>query len=432
VRTDYLKRSRKYGWAVLALAVLGFLGRSGQIDLAGLRLGGAGLQAAAADSDDKGDRKDERAIRHPDYFLSARPENVVWGGFPIGAPPVLTISSGQTVRIDTISQSGATNATLNPVDYFGQFGVQPREVLRDVSDFWTSRPTRPQYGPHILTGPVYVAGAEPGDMLEVQILDLNPRVSYGLNNTSPTGGVLGPNYPGFRTGDPGLDIPPAPPGAPAGLFPGVRQHLYRIAKVKGREVALFSDDIHVPLHPFMGVMAVASPNGVFVVSSPTAPPPPLGVQGSGPPGPFGGNMDLHDLTIGATLYLPVFQPGALFYTGDSHLAQGDGEVSGTAIEHSLSGVFRFIVHKGKTIQWPRAEDDTHYMLMGIDHDLDRAMRLATLEVVKFLVEEKGMTAAKAFSLASIAVDFHAAEVVDGTQLIVGKIPKDVFLKKKKK
>jgi acetamidase/formamidase len=211
----------------------------------------------------------------------------------------------------------------------------------------------------------------------------------------------------------------------------VRQHLYRVGQGKNRHVALFSKDIHVPVSPFMGVMAVASPDGVFVVSSPTAPPPPLGVQGSGPPGPFGGNMDLHDLTIGATLYLPVFQPGGRFYTGDPHLAQGDGEVSGTAIEHSLYGVFRFTVHKGKKLEWPRAEDDDHYIMMGIDHDLDRAVRLATLEVVKFLVEEKGLTPAKAFSLASIGVDFHAAEVVDGTQLIAGKVPKSLFINERK-
>jgi acetamidase/formamidase len=389
------------------------------------------LTEATVEASPGGEDGDRYSIRHPDHFVAAHPGNVVWGGFPIDRAPVLTIASGETVRIDTISQSGATNATLNPVDYFGQFGVRPEEVLKDVSDFWESRATRLQYGPHILTGPIYVEDAEPGDTLEIQILDLNPRVDYGLNNTSPMGGVLGTGYPGFRAGDPGLDIPAAPPEAPGGIFPGVRQHLYRVGKVKGRLTAFFSSQIQVPLSPFMGVMGVASPDGVFVVSSPTAPPPPLGVQGSGPPGPFGGNMDLHDLTIGATLYLPVFQEGAQFFTGDSHSAQGDGEVSGTAIEHSLSGVFRFVLHKGKTISWPRAEDDTHYMMMGIDHDLNRAMRLATLEVVKFLVEEKGLTPAKAFSLASIAVDFHAAEVVDGTQLIVGKIPKNLFIKKER-
>lgn len=409
-------------WMALAFAAAVGLMQSSSTPLGVLRLG-ANVEAAAAAE------KDQHAIRHPDYFVGARPENVVWGGFPIDQPSVLTIQSGDTVRIDTISQSGATSTAADPVAYFGQFGVKPGEVLDDVKDFWTSIPTRPRYGPHVLTGPIYIAGAEPGDMLEVQILDLSARVPYGLNNTAPLGGVLGTGYPGFRPGDPGLDIPPAPPGALAGLFPGVRQHLYHIGKRKGRDVAFFSDAIQVPIVPFMGVMGVAPEEGVFVGSAPTSPPPPLGVQGSGPPGRFGGNMDLHDLTVGATLYLPVFQYGAQYFTGDPHSAQGDGEVSGTAIEHSLSGVFRFVLHKGKTIEWPRAEDDTHYMMMGIDHDLNRAMRLATLEVVKFLVEEKGLTPAKAFSLASIGVDFHAAEVVDGTQLIVGKIAKDLFLKK---
>jgi acetamidase/formamidase len=133
-----------------------------------------------------------------------------------------------------------------------------------------------------------------------------------------------------------------------------------------------------------------------------------------------------DLKAGSTLYLPVFQPGALFYTGDPHSAQGDGEVSGTAIEQSLTGTFRFVLHKGRTIRTPRAEDPTHYILMGIDLDLDRAMRLATREVVLFLVEEKGLTPEKAYSLASIAVDFHVAEAVDQTQIITGKIPKSIF------
>ena len=179
--------------------------------------------------------------KRPDYFVSARPANVVWGGFPIDEPPVLTIDSGTTVRIDTISQSGAATAAADPVTYFGQFGVQPAEVLQDVIDFWNDRPNRPQYGPHILTGPIYVNGAEPGDVLEIQILDLNPRVPYGLNSTAPMGGVLGTGYPGFREGDPGLNIPAAPADAIAGLFPGVRQHLYRVTKRKGELVALFSE-----------------------------------------------------------------------------------------------------------------------------------------------------------------------------------------------
>jgi acetamidase/formamidase len=141
---------------------------------------------------------------------------------------------------------------------------------------------------------------------------------------------------------------------------------------------------------------------------------------------YGGNMDVKDLTIGSRLFLPVFHQGALFYTGDPHSAQGDGEVSGTAIEHSLTGTFRFIVHKGKALSVPRAETPTHYILMGIDLDLDRAMRLAVQEVVNYLVAEKGLEPGYAYSLASIAADFHVGEAVDQTQIVTGKIPKSIF------
>lgn len=350
----------------------------------------------------------------PDFFVPSRPDTVTLGSFPLDARPVLTIRSGQTVRIDTLSHAGATQDE-DPVTFFEPYGVKRDEILQDVLDFWSSRKGRPREGRggHILTGPIYIDGAEPGDMLEIQILDLSTRVPYGINNTNPTSGVFDPTYPGVRGGDPLLEI-----------TPGTR-HFIRTGNVGGRQVALFSPDIHVPLAPFMGVMAVAPREAVVGQPGVTV----TGVQSSRPPGPFGGNMDLKDLTSGSTLYLPVFHSGARFYVGDPHSAQGDGEVSGTAIEHSLSGVFRFIVHKGKTIIGPRAETSTHYILMGIDLDLDRALRMATWEVVNFLVSERGLSPAKAFSLASIGVDFHVAEAVDLTQVVSGKIPKSLFLKK---
>ena len=362
-------------------------------------------------------------------LVEATPENVVWGGFPIDQPAIATVKSGQTVRINTISQSGATNATLDPVQYFGLFGVRPNQVLQDVKDFWAAKGSKTQYGPHILTGPVYVKGAEPGDTLKIEVLDLDTRVPYGLNNTSPFGGVLGTGYPGFRAGDPGVNIPEPGPHAVAGVDPDNRQHLYWTGYKKGQEVAFFNDDIDVPLRKFMGVMGVAPADGVFVPPTAGGPPPATGVQSSIPPGPFGGNMDVKDLGEGVTLYLPVFQEGAQFFTGDSHSAQGDGEVSGTAIEHSLAGTFKFSVIKKPTVL-PWAEDDDKYIIMGIDHDLDRAMRIATYQTVKFLAQEKGLSEAKAFSLASIAIDFHASEVVDGTQVVSGLIPKSLFKKKR--
>jgi acetamidase/formamidase len=247
-------------------------------------------------------------------------------------------------------------------------------------------------------------------MLEIQILDIETRVPWGVNNTGPTSGVFATSYPGSRDGD---------PRAP--MVQGQGRHVIRTGLENGREVAFFSDEIRVPLAPFFGIIAVARYATVGEPGITVA-----GVQSSRPPGPFGGNMDLNDLGEGATLYLPVFEPGGLVYVGDGHGAQGDGEVSGTAIEQSLTGVFRFVVHDGVSIAGPRAETSTHWIEMGIDLDLDRALQKAVREVIDFLVAEKGLTPDEAFSLASIAVDFDVAEAVDLTQLVAGMIPKSLF------
>ena len=347
-----------------------------------------------------------------DHFVPSTPENVAWGWFPIDKEPVLRVQPGETVRINTLTHAGATQ-NEEPVAYLTGLGLPRDEILQDVLDFWASREGRPREGRsgHVITGPVYIEGAEPGDVLEIEILSIETRVSWGINNTSARGGVFSMDYPGAHPDDPALDIPP-----------GIR-HVIRTGDANGREVAFISDDIQVPLAPFMGILAVA-PDPVVGEPGVTVP----GVQGSRPPGAFGGNLDVKDLKAGTTIYLPVFHEGALFYTGDPHGAQGDGEVSGTAIEQSLSGVFRFAVHKDRTISAPRAEDDEYYMIMGIDLDLDRATRHATWEVVNFLGEEKGLSPAQALSLASIAVDFRVSEVVDLTQVVTGYIPKNIFLR----
>jgi acetamidase/formamidase len=298
-----------------------------------------------------------------------------------------------------------------------QDGIPRSEILQDQIDFWASRGGRPREGRsgHVLTGPIYIEGADPGDMLEIQILDIRTRVPWGVNNTGATSGVFAPAYPGSRDGD------PRPP-----MVQGQGRHVIRTGMENAgngnREVAFFSEEIHIPLAPFFGIIAVAPANPVVGEPGVTVP----GVQGSRPPGPFGGNMDLNDLGEGATLYLPVFHPGALVYVGDSHSLQGDGEVSGTAIEQSLEGVFRFVVHEGRSLSGPRAETPTHWIMMGIDLDLDRALQKAVREVIDFLVSEKGLTPDKAFSLASIAVDFQIGEAVDLTQLVAGMIPKSLF------
>jgi acetamidase/formamidase len=149
---------------------------------------------------------------------------------------------------------------------------------------------------------------------------------------------------------------------------------------------------------------------------------------SRPPWRWGGNMDFNKLTAGATLYLPVFHNGAQFFTGDSHAVQGDGEVNGTAIEASLTATLQFVVHKGagKAMFWPRAEDATHYYAMGMDLDLNVALRHAVQETVGFLRQAKGLSAADAYALASIGVDFRVAEAVDAVQMVYGMIPKKLF------
>ncbi len=321
---------------------------------------------------------------------------------------MLTIRSGETVAIDTLSHQGAVQDE-DPVTFLGKLGVRPNEVLPDAIDFWKSRPGRPREGRagHILTGPIYVQDAAPGDTLEIQVLDLTLRTPFGMNSSGPASGVLAESYPGTRPTD------PKPEGAP---------RVIRTRTENGRSIAELTPDLIVPVRPFMGIMAVAPERPRLGQPGITVD----GVQSTRPPGPFGGNLDYKDLGPGSTLFLPVFHPGARFYVGDPHSAQGDGEVNGTAIEHSLSGRFRFVLHKGKALAVPRAETATHYVLMGIDLDLDRAMRLATAEVIAFLTREKGLSAADAYTLASIACDFHVAEAVDLTQVVVGKIPKDVF------
>ena len=378
-------------------------------------LAGAGCAPPGATTDGNATDGDQAAGGPPapleaDHFVPSSPGNLSWGWFPIDKEPVLRVRPGETARMDTLTHNGAVQDE-EPVAWLTALGVPRDEIHQDVLDFWASRESRPREGRsgHVITGPVYVEGAEPGDMLEIEILSVETRAPWGVNNTSARGGVFSESYPGARPDDPAFDIPP-----------GTR-HLIRTGWENGREVAFLAPDIKVPLAPFMGILAVA-PDPVVGEPGVTVP----GVQGSRPPGAFGGNLDVKDLKAGTTVYLPVFHPGALFYAGDPHGAQGDGEVSGTAIEQSLSGVFRFNVHKGRAPSSPWAEDDDYYMVMGIDLDLDRAARQATWEVVEFLGEAKGLTPAKALSLASIAVDFRVSEVVDLTQVVTGYIPKHIF------
>jgi acetamidase/formamidase len=262
-------------------------------------------------------------------------------------------------------------------------------VLKDASEIYRAVRREDGAGPHILTGPIHVEGAQPGDMLEVRVLDVEIRVPYGVNATGPGSGVV------------------------PDLLTKSEQKIIKL-DLK-RNVALFAKEVEVPLAPFMGIVAVA-------------PPPQLKRVSTKPPGAFGGNIDFKHLVAGSTLYLPVFNEGALFYTGDGHACQGDGEVDGTAIEISLTPTLQLIVHKGagKSMNWPRAEDAANCYSMGMGPTLDEALKNAIREAVDFLKGRAGLSTAEAYALCSLAVDFRIGEAVNNVQLVYGVIPKRLF------
>jgi acetamidase/formamidase len=326
--------------------------------------------------------------RTPDAVLRSTPQNVSWGWIAADRQPVLRVSSGQTVRIDTVSNQGM-NAGRDPAPYLTAAGIPPEQVLQDQKDIFREVRHEQAAGSHVLTGPVYVEGAEPGDMLEVRVLDVECRVPYGVNSTGAGWGAL------------------------PKLLDGPASMVIKLDPDRG--VAFFPGGIEVPLAPFMGIIAVA-------------PPPPFPRVSTKPPGRYGGNMDMRHLIAGATLYLPVFHAGALLYAGDGHGAQGDGEVDGSALEMSLTPTLQLLVHKGagKDMTWPRVEDAAHYYPMGMDGDLEVALGNAVQEAVNFLQRNAGLTPAEAYALCTLNVDFRIGEAVNVVKMVYGVIPKQLF------
>jgi len=330
--------------------------------------------------------RDPRDSIQPGATLKSTPDTVLWGYIAANLPPALTIQSGQAVEIEALSHQGLT-AGKDPEKFFSAYGIASNEVLADAKMVYSEVKRPKGASVHILTGPIYVEGAEPGDTLEVRVLDIKFRVPYGVNNTGPGKGVL-----------PKL----------------LKEPFAKLIRLDlERRVALFSADIEIPLNPFMGIMAVSPPTS-------------LGMVSSTPPGAWGGNIDLKFCAVGSSLFLPVFNKGGQFFTGDGHAVQGDGEVDGGAIEISLKPTLQFILHKGKTIKLPRVETATDYLATGLDVDLNIATRIALQEAVDFLQTEKGMSAADAYALSSLAVDLGIGEAVDIVNLVYAKIPKKIF------
>ncbi|MFN7996180.1 MAG: acetamidase/formamidase family protein [Bryobacteraceae bacterium] len=311
------------------------------------------------------------------HTLKVTPANIQWGHYDAGVKPVLTVKPGEMVTMDTI---------CGIPEWLEQLGAPIDQPIREMKEMYAKIKDRGP-GPHFLTGPVAIEGAMPGDVLEVEILDIRLRSSYGWMSIEPKAGALQKEFPVNK-----------------------RKLVPLNAVTKEAE---FAPGIRVPVHPFFGNMGVAPASGRL---------------SSGPPANNGGNLDNKWLIAGTKLYLPVYAPGALFSAGDGHAAQGDGEVCVTAIETNLTGVFRFTVRKNGKLKWPRAETPTHFMTMGLDESLDQASLAATREMIDYLTKERGLTREDAYMLTSAGVDLHVTQVVDGVKGIHAMLPKALFKK----
>jgi acetamidase/formamidase len=317
------------------------------------------------------------------HRIAATPETVRWGMFDAAFPPVLTIQSGETVELQCVSGLPETM----PKPGLG-FEVPPALAAIHASGI-------PRMGPHIVTGPVAVVGAEPGDALQIDILSIEPGCDWGFCGFRPLLGTLPEDFPYHRM----LFIP-----------------VDRAARTATLPMA---GGLTLPLAPFFGVMGVA-------------PPPEWGRQSTREPRSFGGNLDNKELTAGTTLFLPVHVDGGLFSAGDGHGMQGDGEVCINALEICLTGRFRLSVLKGggkadPVLRQPRAETATHYISMGMNEDLDLAMKQALREMIAFIVARADIPPEDAYQFCSMAVDFRVTQTVNGEKGVHGMLRKGLLV-----
>jgi acetamidase/formamidase len=314
-----------------------------------------------------------------DHTVLATSATVEWGHYAAKAKPAITVKSGDTVKIQTLS-------TCGPNDRLIARGIKPEDIPAYNDEVYKNYPKEDKGpGGHILTGPVAIEDAEPGDVLEVQILKVDIDANFACNGFGLHRGFLPME------------------------FPYSRQRIIPLDRAK--MIGHFAPGIDIPLHPFFGSMGVA---------------PGAGRVDSAPPFAHAGNMDNKELVAGTTLYIPVATKGALFVAGDGHAGQGNGEVDITAMETFLTGTFKFVVHKKTPMLWPRAETPTHYITMGFSPDLKEATEHALRDMIDFLVEEKHMTRDDAYMLSSVAVDLDITQLVDGNVGVHAMCPKNIF------
>ena len=317
-------------------------------------------------------------VRPGFHQLEPTPQTVAWGYYDASAPPVLRIASGDTVEVHTLITSSP--ARLEAA------GVPPDQVEQALRDIYAQVANRGPGG-HILDGPIFVEGAEPGDVLEVRILSVRLAVPYAYNGFRPGSGFLPEDFPYARM---------------------------KIVPLDERGmIARFTAGIEIPLRPFVGSMGVAPPEASGRISS-------------APPWMHSWNLDNKELVAGTTLYIPVHARGALFEVGDGHAGQGNGEVDITALETSLVGTLQLIVRKDMHLLWPRAETPTHIITMGLHEDLTEATRLAIRNMIDYLVSERHLSRDDAYMLVSVAGDVDITELVDGNKGVHVMLPKAIF------
>ncbi|MBM3366133.1 MAG: acetamidase [Betaproteobacteria bacterium] len=371
-------------------------------------------------------------VRGKVWYVPSTVSTIKWGYLPNQSDaPVLRVPSGATVVFDTLSHEGLLeDQGRDALKYFSSKGVPANRVLNDAIAI--TRSSLPhdfvKDGPHIITGPVAIDGAQPGDVLKVEILAVTPRVPYGIISNRHGKGALPGEMP--EGPPPEADASAAQPEKyrNVSVFTPIRPLNQKNAKREWVGVLQNTrgDAVIFPTAPFMGVMGVAAATDEPVHSV--------------PPGVYGGNMDVKDLGAGTTVYLPVFVEGANFYTGDPHMVQANGEVALTALEHSMRATFRFTLLKqgdaripsaSGSLQKPFGETKDYWIAIGLNPDLDEAMKDAVREALRFLTEKLGMDRAIAYAYLSAATDFNVSQVVDRTKGVHALIRKRDFSKVKK-
>ena len=356
-------------------------------------------------------------------YLPADPAAVFWGRLPSGADsPVLEVDPDVEVTIDTISHEGVLDDQgSDPVAFFAGHGVAADHVLQDAVQLTATRTRDPEDGPHVVTGPIAVRGAKVGDLLAIDVLELLPRVPYGVISNRHGRGALPGEFP-RGGGTVSIFATLDPPGD--GLFAQERANFAAGGGKVGQTASIplreGSDGrVHFPAAPFLGTMGVA-------VAGSQRP-------HSVPPGLHGGNLDINLLTVGSTLYLPVLVPGALAYVGDPHFAQGDGEVALTALEASLRATVKFRIVPSDDpfapfvhTYGPVVETPEYWVPTGLDADLNEAMRKAVRASIAFLVGGYEMDEEHAYAYLSAATDFDISQVVDRVSGVHARIRKADF------